>query len=316
MISQPFSISFWRAYLITMRPYLLFVSGVTGLTGISFVHGIPVLDRWLLFLVFFLSYGFGQALTDCFQTDTDALSSPYRPLVQGKLARHHVLTVSLIGLVISGLLLTFYHPWNLPLCVLAVFGLWTYTYFKRRWWAGPFYNAWIVMVLMGIAFLAGLGAARQSFYLPQGFWFYAAAVFFGYANFVLTGYYKDVSADRQTGYNTLPVVYGFQRSNWVSDLFAILTWLPVFLQLTRQPNIGAFFFFLIGTLCLINGQFKLHQVKDETQAHQAIVPVVDSYILLLSTLILLHQPDWLPGMLVYFLAYRLVMHLRPCQEQI
>ena len=37
----------------------------------------------LIGLAFFVSYGFGQALTDCFQTDTDALSAPYRPLVRG-----------------------------------------------------------------------------------------------------------------------------------------------------------------------------------------------------------------------------------------
>ena len=34
------------------------------------------------------------------------------------------------------------------------------------------------------------------------------AVFFGYANFVLAGYFKDVDADRATGYHTLPVVFG------------------------------------------------------------------------------------------------------------
>ena len=30
------SFEFLRAYLVTMRPHLLFVSGITGLTGISF----------------------------------------------------------------------------------------------------------------------------------------------------------------------------------------------------------------------------------------------------------------------------------------
>ncbi|MBM3297987.1 MAG: penicillin-binding protein 2, partial [Candidatus Aminicenantes bacterium] len=50
------------------------------------------------FLPLFLSYGFGQALTDCFQTDTDSLSAPYRPLVRGTISRGQVLAVSLGGL--------------------------------------------------------------------------------------------------------------------------------------------------------------------------------------------------------------------------
>ena len=35
-----------------------------------------------------------------------------------------------------------------------------------------------------------------------------AATFFGYANFVLAGYFKDIEADRATGYRTFPVVFG------------------------------------------------------------------------------------------------------------
>ena len=52
------------------------------------------------FLPFFLGYGFGQALTDCFQTDTDKLSAPYRPLSQGVVSVRNVLAVSLGGLLV------------------------------------------------------------------------------------------------------------------------------------------------------------------------------------------------------------------------
>jgi len=72
------SLRFVRAYITTMRPYLLFVSGAAGLVGLSFVPGGASLRVVLAFSALFLSYGLGQALTDCFQTDTDALSAPYR----------------------------------------------------------------------------------------------------------------------------------------------------------------------------------------------------------------------------------------------
>ena len=73
-----YSPHFWRAYFIQMRPYLLFVSGIAGLAGIAMAAGAD-LPGWKIILAFipvFLGYGFGQALTDCFQTDTDKLSSP------------------------------------------------------------------------------------------------------------------------------------------------------------------------------------------------------------------------------------------------
>jgi len=54
-----------------------------GLVGLAFAPDLPPGRVLLAFVPLFLSYGFGQALTDCFQIDTDAVSAPYRPLVRG-----------------------------------------------------------------------------------------------------------------------------------------------------------------------------------------------------------------------------------------
>ena len=114
------------------------------------------------------------------------------------------------------------NPLVVPLAAVSILGLLTYTSFKRRWWAGPFYNAWIVAVLFLIGVLDG--APGRGFRVLTGPEVapVAAVVFFGYANFVLAGYFKDVSADRATGYDTLPVRYGLPTAAWVSDLFAAL----------------------------------------------------------------------------------------------
>jgi len=104
-----FSSEFIRAYLVTMRPYLLFVSGVTGLTGIALSGNSDILKLSLLFIAAFLSYGFGQALTDCFQVDTDSISSPYRPLTQGKINKTQVLSISLTGLIFCVAIFSFYN---------------------------------------------------------------------------------------------------------------------------------------------------------------------------------------------------------------
>ncbi len=164
-----------------MRPYLLFVSGITGIAGVSFITDITMPNALLLSVAAFLSYGFGQALTDCFQTDTDALSAPYRPLVRGVVTKNQVLAVSLLGLVICISIFALFNPTNLILGALAGAGLATYTPFKRKWWAGPFYNAGIVTLLFVMAFRSHVGEAYYSFQVVLTL----CVVLWGYANFVL-----------------------------------------------------------------------------------------------------------------------------------
>ena len=315
---------FLRDYVITMRPYLLFVSGITGIVGLALAPDIPLGSTLLLGLAFFLSYGFGQALTDCFQLDTDSLSAPYRPLVQGRIRRGDVMVVSLAGLTATGLLLAFYNRLSIPLAAIAIVGLVTYTSFKRRWWAGPFYNAWIVALLMVIAYLSALGRSGAAPAAPAALAGTLLAVFFGYANFVLTGYYKDISADRATGYRTLPVLFGLKISSVVSDIFAFMTLLGCAVVLYGRlstvwlttAGASAALFLIGGTVASVLAQVRIHAVKEETQAHRAIGPVVHAYILLLSGLAALQKPHWAPALLLFYVGFLIVIRRRPMREQI
>lgn len=314
-----FSIRFVRHYAVTMRPYLLFVSGITGIVGIAFS---PTLSPGRLILVIaasFLSYGFGQALTDCFQIDTDSLSSPYRPLTRGIISRNQVMSVSLLGLVCCVIVFAYWNISNLFLGALAGLGLATYTPFKRRWWGGPFYNAWIVGVLCTMSFIAGGGEFTAIAHSP--FCFVILAVFFGYANFVLSGYFKDIEADRPTGYLTLPAVYGRLIASVVSDLFAVLCVASLFFALVSSNNdfrmlsiVGGFLF--SGVAATILGQVRLHCVRSDEEAHKAIAPVVHSYILLLSGMASFHRPGWGIPLVAFYGLYVLVMSIRPARNQI
>jgi 4-hydroxybenzoate polyprenyltransferase len=294
----------------------------TGLAGLALAPALPLGNGLALALAFFLSYGFGQALTDCFQLDTDSLSAPYRPLVRGAIRRRDVLWVSLIGLLAIATVFAVHNPLNVPAAGAAVLGLATYTYFKRRWWAGPFYNAWIVVVLALVGYLsgsvAGLGAR------PTALAATLSAVFFGYANFVLTGYYKDISADRATGYRTLPVRWGLRWSACVSDAFALITvlsagaavctaWGPDSLRPAALP---AILLLGTGTAAAIVAQVRLHAVRDESQAHRAIAPVVHAYILLLAAVAAAHKAGWTLGLFLFYAAFVLTMRRRPMREQI
>jgi 4-hydroxybenzoate polyprenyltransferase len=316
------SFAFAKDYLITMRPYLLFVSGVTGICGMSFIIELSISKSILIFLASFLSYGFGQALTDCFQTDTDSISSPYRPLTQGRISKTQVLTVSIIGLVLCISVFTFYNPINILLGILSGVGLATYTYFKRKFWSGPFYNAWIVGVLFLMAFLCGsdLSMITENHKLVYGL----SAVFWGYANFVLVGYFKDVEADRATGYNTFLVVFGRRLSSIASNIFGVLTILSVFFvfsysnsfeRLLEQSSIQIVILTL-GVLIMFLCQVLVHFIKQDDESSNAISLSVHAYILLLTSIIVLNKNEWIIPMIIFYVLFNLTMIFRPAKNQI
>jgi 4-hydroxybenzoate polyprenyltransferase len=311
-----------KAIIITMRPYLLFVSGITGLAGMAVAGPVPTAVVIPVFLASFFSYGFGQVLTDCFQTDTDALSAPYRPLTYGAVKRSSMMVVAVAGLLLCSAVFALRNPLNGVLGAIAVLGLATYTPFKRRWWGGPFYNGWIVLVLALIGYFAATGPANGS--LPISAFPLFAVVLFGYANFVLAGYFKDISADAATGYNTLPVVFGRRVAALTSDGLAGLTVLAFLAAAVLSgdpraigiPMIPAALFGAAGIVTTIRGQILLHRNTEDGLAHIPIGLVVQSYILLLSAIVALHQPDWSFFLVLHFLVYCIVFARRPEATQI
>lgn len=244
---------FLRSYLITMRPYLLFISGTAGIVGLAFIEEPSIIRVILAFIPLFLSYGLGQALTDCFQIDTDAISAPYRPLVRGIISRKQVLSVSLTGLAVGILIMAYLNPKILIFGILSVIGLLTYTSFKRTWWGGPPWNSWIVALLPIMGRLVDREYQIKTIIrfgdsYSLAFFLSIIAIFFGYANFVVMGYFKDISADRRTGYRTFPVVFGWQPAAIYSDLTAMVVAVLTgsVLYLTGNLNIWGIVIFAIA----------------------------------------------------------------------
>jgi 4-hydroxybenzoate polyprenyltransferase len=319
---KPLSFNFIKAYAITMRPYLLFVSGITGIVGLAYSNSLNNTNSLIVILASLLSYGFGQALTDCFQTDTDSLSSPYRPLTQGIVSKNHLLALSILGLIFCISVFVVHNPINIFFGTAAGLGLASYTYFKRKFWSGPFYNAWIVGVLCIMAFMCGEVDIKKI--ATSDFTYVVISVFFGYTNFVLSGYFKDIEADRATGYITLPVKYGRKVAAYISDVFAFLMiffGLLVVISEAKSFNITLFLIpslvFLITSLVLtIAGQILLHGVQTDEEAHPAIALVVHSYVLQFSGLTLLRRPTWIIFLLVFYIVFVVIMNLRPARSQI
>jgi len=313
----PYSPLFWKAYFIQMRPYLLFVSGIAGAAGIAMSQNADN-AKWKSYvasILFFLGYGFGQALTDCFQTDTDKLSAPYRPLSKEIISIPAVLSVSIAGLLSSGILFYLLHPVTFWLCLLAVFGLATYSFIKKNYWfGGPFYNAWIVALLPVMGYFACMD--RSVTRLPAQLYPCIGITFVSYANFVLIGYLKDIEADKATNYKTFPVIFGWNKTLLAGDFFAIIAiilywWLPL-------KNLRELIFGIAGTIIIIAGQVMGHLTNDKNEKG-ALIPILSTvrgFILLHSALVLHFEPNWWIAVAVYYLLFEWALNKRPSKYQV
>ena len=309
--------AFWREYLVQMRPYLLFISGIAGAVGIAMSKNTGG-DSWkwcIAFIPFFFGYGFGQALTDCFQTDTDKISAPYRPLSKGIVSIQSVLIVSITCLLASGILFYWFHPVCFWLSILAVFGLATYSYVKRNYWfAGPFYNGWIVALLPLMGYFVNLPANVQGF--PATLYPYLLITLFSYGNFVLMGYLKDIEADSATRYKTFPVVFGWTKTVVAGDLFVIAT---IMLYLFQFPNnLWARAYAIVAIVIMIYGQAKAHMTRSRNEKG-ALIPILSTvrgFILLHISMVLHFQPGWWLTALCYYGLFEWVLSNRPSKYQV
>lgn len=312
------SFAFWKAYLIQCRPYLFFVSGAAGLSGMALAWEpeTPVWRFWLAVIPFFLGYGLGQALTDTFQTDTDRISAPYRPLSKGVLAIHAVRWVSLSGLLLCAASLVFLNGWNVLTTFLTIFGLATYTFVKRNFWfGGPPHNAWIVALLPATGILAVSGQGLSVLNNPTPL-LLLLLTFFSYANFVLMGYLKDITADRETGYRTFPVLFGWNATVWAGDLLAAASICLAFVLAGHTPL--GLIFWGIGSLLALAGQLHAHfaPVKVEAAARFPIEATVRSFILWQLAIVASNVSAWLIPAVLFYIAFEIFLYLRPERGQI
>jgi 4-hydroxybenzoate polyprenyltransferase len=316
---RPSDPRFWGAFLVTTRPYLLPVSGAAGLVGLAISPPASGAATALAFAALFFSYGLGQALTDVFQTDTDARSAPYRPLVRGVVGKRDVLAVSLAGLLACGAALALANPWNLLLALLAVLGLLAYSPLKRTPWGGPPCNSAVVALLPAMGLLCGepspVRALRSPLLLPA-----MASAYFSYAVFVLLGYLKDVEADRATGYHTLPVRFS-RRATVVVSLAHGLAAVAVSLLLLARggiapPSFPHLALWGAGAAGLLASHALAWKVRRDSDASPAVTASVLSFVALHLGEAALLRPacGLLAPPVLAFLAFALLA--RPCREQV
>jgi 4-hydroxybenzoate polyprenyltransferase len=297
-----------------MRPYLFFISGFAGMAGMALTRAEAGPEFWVALVPFFLSYGFGQALTDCFQIDTDRISAPYRPLSRGIINKKDVLMVSVLGLLSCIILLYWFNPYNLVFGILSFFGLATYSQIKRNYWPlGPPYNALIVSFLPIMGFLCF--SDSTIFGLTPDVLKLSVLLFLSYSIFVLMGYLKDISADTKANYRTFSVVWGWDATVWVSDLFYGLTLLG--LCFTGWIDGYGWILFSAAVVVAVASQVSAHfqKVKTEEHAAFAIGGSVRFFIICCLIVIYAFKPLLWPVLISGYILFELTLYNRPEKTQ-
>jgi 4-hydroxybenzoate polyprenyltransferase len=150
------------------------------------------------------------------------------------------------------------------------------------------------------------------------------SVYFSYAVFVLLGYFKDVEADRATGYNTLVVHFGRVPTTWVSAVhFALALACSVGLLrscLQETPmswrTLTGGVLWLAGALALVLAHVKIAGTTRDEQAYPAIVLAVVGYVGLHLGEATLLRPAFAVAALVVFPLSLLALALRPEKTQV
>ena len=150
------------------------------------------------------------------------------------------------------------------------------------------------------------------------------STFFSYANFVLMGYFKDISADRASGYNTFIVAFGWKKAAIASDIFALIsvvaTGWGIYLVLATETVLswkwGSLLVYAASVVVLIVAQKGIHVIRDENLAFRPIAFVVRGFILLRLAEIVVLKPSWIVPALLFYGAYEWMLKKRPEKRQV
>jgi len=129
---------------------------------------------------------------------------------------------------------------------------------------------------------------------------------------------KDISADRETGYRTFPVVFGWLPTAIYSDLTAVavaaLTGTVILMSGTL--NFPGMTIFAVAIFVNLFAQVHIHRTRDEGKSHKPIASVVRAFVLYCVAIIVTLKLNWLVFTGVYYTCFELTLKLRPEKTQV
>ncbi len=245
-----FSRSVILNYIKSMRPYLFFISGMTGCLGIAFCGAeITPFRTALVLTVVFVGWGVNQVINDLLGLKEDRINAPRRPLVTGRLPVGSAVGIS-AGLFVLGAGITLLlNPYALTLYVLVFLLNIVYEYSKRILILGNIVFGCLVAPCLyyGAMCLNGKGleimADAQLAVLALGVILMNVAVAF-------YTYFKDYQGDKAAGIKTIVVKLSPGKAKYLNVMMSSLPFGIVVFMFFFDPWKGCINPFFTGLMVL------------------------------------------------------------------
>lgn len=231
---------FTRAYIVSMRPYYSFITGIAGWIGVAFYQfrEPAQASAWrnaLILCLLFLSWGVNQIINDWLGLPEDRLNAPHRPMVTGELPVRPAVLLSggLLAIVIG--VSWWLNPWSVIPVVIGVLLNVLYEYAKAWSLAGNAVFGLSIAMCSAYGFLAAGPLPTPVFTTSRISVFLLVAILNGLMTYYT--YFKDYAGDRAAGKFTFVVRYGLQVARYAGlvgafiptacfFLFMLIDWLP------------------------------------------------------------------------------------------
>ncbi|OGU17252.1 MAG: ubiquinone biosynthesis protein UbiA [Ignavibacteria bacterium GWB2_35_12] len=260
-------ITFIRAYIKSMRLYYSFITGISGLIGLSFYqylaysgddktffgfnHTIetptPLPKLLLILIILFLSWGINQIYNDYLGLKEDRINAPDRPMVSGELNPLAAVFVSTMLMIIAFCLTWFFLETEAIIPLIIGVGLnILYEYAKGYGLWGNIIFGFMISTCSMYGFLASGKSDISLFSLSQILLIVYIALINGLMTFYT--YFKDYEGDKAVGKKTIIVRMGLVKSQKLS---IIASFLPLAVFLIFYYGIGAWHFELNGIFLVL-----------------------------------------------------------------
>jgi geranylgeranylglycerol-phosphate geranylgeranyltransferase len=243
------------AYIVSMRWYCAFISGMAGWLSITFSVRTPNIYKELTVLsILFIGWGVNQVINDYLGLTEDKYNAPQRPMVTGKLNIKFALYLSIV-LFLIGFIITYMLSKQAIIFYLLIFSLnIVYERAKRMPLLG---NIFFGLLIASCLYYAAICTSQQQFTtVLLNSRIAALAILVWLINFVLCFFsdFKDYEGDKKTKVRTLVVLLGLDRAKYLGLILIILPFIYLYFILRfsiLRPYLPNLYFFIMLIVCFI-----------------------------------------------------------------
>lgn len=285
------------AYLISMRWYCAFISGMAGWLAIAFSETVPDISKQIVVLsVLFIGWGVNQVINDYLGLAEDSHNAPKRPMVSGRLNTKFALNLSFI-LFLVGLIATAFISKPAIIFYLIMFFLnIAYERAKRIPLLG---NIFFGLLIASCVYYAAVGiSGRPTQTILQDSKIANLAILVWLVNFALCFFsdFKDYQGDKKANVRTLVVLLGIDRAKYLGFVLIMLPFIYLYYVLKLSllpyayPNLLFLLMLIFSFLSLLYPAILFLKYPQGENTYYALKWIIIGTVLFKATLIGLINP--------------------------